>query len=85
MAHIGAVHKILLSENGSMALTIAGGFNSRDRSIRLWNTDDGEMITEFTPDVKISSLIMTYDSKYVVLEIQGKLAKFEMLHGTVGS
>ena len=75
--HSGPVHKILLS--GNSALTIAGPFNSRDRSVRLWNTQTGKMITEYTPDVKISSVIATNNFRFLVFEIQGKLVKFELL------
>ena len=78
-AHSGPVHQILLSGSGKLALTIAGAFNSRDRSIRLWKTKNGALVTEFTPDVKISSMTMTNDGKFTILEIQGKLVKFELV------
>ena len=78
-AHNGPVHQVLLSGSGKLALTIAGAFNSRDRSIRLWKTKNGALVTEFTPDVKISSMTMTNDGKFTILEIQGKLVKFELV------
>eukprot|EP00794_Sanderia_malayensis_P012962 gene12962-14292_t len=80
-AHSGPVHQILVSQTADQVLTIAGAFNSRDRSVRLWRMRNGHMITEYTPDVKISSMLATKDFRFVVFEIQGKLVKFELLHG----
>ena len=83
-AHLGVIHKMYLlkndqSENCGSLLTIAGGFNSRDRSLRLWDVRMKKMVTELTPDVKISNIVVTEDFRYFVLDIQGNLAKF-LLH-----
>ena len=78
-AHTGSVHYVLVSETGKMALTIAGVFNSRDRSIRLWDTKTGHLIAEYTPDVKVFPIAMTHNGRWVIVEIRGKLVKFELL------
>ncbi|XP_065054750.1 NACHT domain- and WD repeat-containing protein 1-like isoform X2 [Rhopilema esculentum] len=78
-AHTGALQFILLSRKNKMILTVAGAFNSRDRSLRLWNAESGKLITEYTPDVKISSIAMTEDERFIVLEIQGRLIRFELM------
>ena len=78
-AHTGALQFVLLSRKNKMILTVAGAFNSRDRSLRLWNAKSGKLITEYTPDVKISSIAMTEDERFIVLEIQGRLIRFELM------
>ena len=78
-AHIGTVHQILVSETTNLALTIAGVFNSRDRSLRLWDTKSGHLLTEYTPDVKVFPIEITNNGKWVIVEIRGKLVKLELL------
>ena len=78
-AHSSPLHLILTSDTGNKALTIAGVFNSRDRSIRLWNTKNGEMISEFTPDVKVSPITITNNGSLIIVEIRGKFVKMELL------
>ena len=77
-AHIGSVHSIIVSETSNTVMTISGPFNSRDRSIRLWDTKDGHMVTEYTPDVKVFPIAMTNDGKRIIVEIRGKLVKLEL-------
>ena len=78
-AHIGSVHSIIVSETSNTVMSISGVFNSRDRSIRLWDTKDGHMVAEYTPDVKVFPIAMTNDGQRIIVEIRGKLVKLELL------
>ena len=78
-AHACPLHFLLASESCNTALTIAGVFDSRDRSIRLWDTKNGRMLTEYTPDVKILPIKIANDSRYIIVEVRGKLVKLELL------
>lgn len=80
-AHACPLQFILASDNFCTALTITGVFDSRDRSIRIWNARNGRMLTEYTPDVKISPVCIASDASFVVVEIRGKLVKLDLLSG----
>lgn len=37
------------------------------------------MLTEYTPDVKILPIKIANDSRYIIVEVRGKLVKLELL------
>ena len=70
-AHLGSVHRISTTDDGTVAMTTAGGLDSKDRSIRFWNLDKDrmELLTVFTPDAKVSSMNISSDGFFVALEL----------------
>ena len=70
-AHLGAVHRIYTTDDGTVAMTTAGGLDSKDRSIRFWrmHNDEITLLTVFTPDAKVSSMNLSGDGHLVALEI----------------
>lgn len=70
-AHLGAVHRIYVTDDGSVAMTTAGGLDSKDRSIRFWKISRNRitLLTVFTPDAKVSSMNLSGDGRLVALEI----------------
>lgn len=70
-AHLGAIHRIYTTDDGSVAMTTAGGLDSKDRSIRFWRTRRNKinLLTVFTPDAKVSSMNLSGDGHLVALEI----------------
>lgn len=70
-AHLGAVHRIYITDDGSVAMTTAGGLDSKDRSIRFWRISRNRitLLTVFTPDAKVSSMNLSGDGRLVALEI----------------
>ena len=70
-AHLGSVHRIYTTDDGTVAMTTAGGLDSKDRSVRLWRLDRDRVdpLTVFTPDAKVSSMNISGDGHLVALEI----------------
>ena len=70
-AHLGAIHRIYTDDDGTVAMTTAGGLDSKDRSIRFWRLykDRIAQLTVFTPDAKVSSMNLSGDGHLVALEI----------------
>lgn len=70
-AHLGAVHRIYITDDGTVAMTTAGGLDSKDRSIRFWRMSRNRitLLTVFTPDAKVSSMNLSGDGHLVALEI----------------
>lgn len=70
-AHLGAIHRIYTTDDGSVAMTTAGGLDSKDRSIRFWRMRKNRitLLTVFTPDAKVSSMNLSGDGHIVALEI----------------
>ena len=71
LAHLGAIHRIYTTDDGSVAMTTAGGLDSKDRSIRFWRIRKNRitLLTVFTPDAKVSSMNLSGDGHLVALEI----------------
>lgn len=70
-AHLGAIHRIYTTNDGTVAMTTAGGLDSKDRSIRFWRISRNKitLLTVFTPDAKVSSMNLSGDGHLVALEI----------------
>ena len=70
-AHLGAIHRIYTTADGSVAMTTAGGLDSKDRSIHFWRIRKNRitLLTVFTPDAKVSSMNLSGDGHLVALEI----------------
>lgn len=70
-AHLGAIHRVYTTDDGSVAMTTAGGLDSKDRSIRFWRMRKNRitLLTVFTPDAKVSSMNLSGDGHLVALEI----------------
>lgn len=70
-AHLGAIHRIYTTNDGSVAMTTAGGLDSKDRSICFWRLSKTKLTlsTVFTPDAKVSSMNLSGDGQLVALEI----------------
>lgn len=70
-AHLGAIHRIYTTNDGSVAMTTAGGLDSKDRSICFWRLSKTKLtlFTVFTPDAKVSSMNLSGDGQLVALEI----------------
>lgn len=70
-AHLGTIHRIYTTDDGTVAMTTAGGLDSKDRSIRFWrlHKDKISLLTVFTPDAKVSSMNLSGDGHLVALEI----------------
>ncbi|XP_068711765.1 NACHT domain- and WD repeat-containing protein 1-like isoform X2 [Montipora foliosa] len=75
-AHLGSIHRIYTTDDGTVAMTTAGGLDSKDRSIRFWrlHKDHVELLTVFTPDAKVSSMNISSDGHFVALEITDVVA-----------
>ena len=71
LAHLGSVHRIYTIDDGTIAMTTAGGLDSKDRSIRFWrlHKDRIALLAVFTPDAKVSSMNISGDGHLVALEI----------------
>ena len=82
-AHLGAIHRIYTTDDGSFAMTTAGGLDSKDRSIRIWRMRKNRMtlLTVFTPDAKVSSMNLSGDGHLVALEIT-EVVPFVLVRGT---
>lgn len=70
-AHLGAIHRIYTTNDGSVAMTTAGGLDAKDRSIRFWRLCKSKLtlFTVFTPDAKVSSMNLSGDGQLVALEV----------------
>ena len=66
--HTEPVKGICLSRDGRRALTYIP-LGHRDRTIRLWDIVDGTMISAFTPDLAVSSCVMSDDGEQVAMVI----------------
>lgn len=85
-AHLGSVHGIYTTDDGTVAMTTAGGLDSKDRSIRFWSLhkDRMELLTVFTPDAKVSSMNISSDGVFVALELTD-VVPFVLLRESGGS
>ena len=70
-AHVGSVHRVYTTSDGAVAMTTAGGLDSKDRSIKFWEAKQGgiSLLTVFTPDAKISSMAISSDGHVAALEL----------------
>ena len=82
-AHLGAIHRIYTTNDGSVAMTTAGGLDSKDRSIRFWRLCKSKLtlFTVFTPDAKVSSMNLSGDGQLVALEVT-EVVPFVLVRGT---
>lgn len=84
-AHLGAIHRIYTTNDGAIAMTTAGGLDSKDRSIRFWRVSRTKLtlLTAFTPDAKVSSMNLSADGHLVALEIT-EVVPFILVRGMHG-
>lgn len=66
--HVEPVKGVCLSRDGKRALTYVPQ-GVRDRTVRLWDLVSGTLLASFTPDLPVSSCIMTDDGDQVVMVI----------------
>ena len=66
--HTEPVKGISLSRDGKRALTFVP-LGHKDRTIRLWDILEGTMIAAFTPDLAVSSCVMSDDGEQVAMVI----------------
>ncbi|XP_022796831.1 NACHT and WD repeat domain-containing protein 2-like isoform X2 [Stylophora pistillata] len=66
--HIEPVKGVCLSRDGKRALTYVP-LGVRDRTVRIWNLMSGTLLACFTPDLPVSSCILTDDGDQVAMVI----------------
>ena len=66
--HTEPVKGLCLSKDGKRALTYVP-FAIRDRTVRIWDLLSGSLLASFTPDLPVSSCILTDDGDQVVMVI----------------
>ena len=66
--HSEPVQGLFLSRDGKRALTYVP-LSVRDRTVRIWDLISGTLLASFTPDLPVSSCIMTDDGDQVVMVI----------------
>ena len=66
--HTEPVEGVCMSKDGKRALTYAP-LAIRDRTVRIWDLISGTLLASFTPDLPVSSCILTDDGDQVVMVI----------------
>lgn len=67
--HTAPVSSLKLDPSGGICLSTDK--SCRDRSIRLWDINKGELLAVYTPSTKISACELTLNGSYVVLALEG--------------
>ncbi|XP_076260371.1 NACHT domain- and WD repeat-containing protein 1 isoform X1 [Rhynchophorus ferrugineus] len=68
--HTAPVSSLKLDPSGGLCLSTDS--SCRDRSIRLWDVNKGELLAVYTPSTKITACEVTLNGNYVVLALEGR-------------
>ena len=63
--HEGVISGATFSPNGQFVLTWSGAGRTQDRTIRLWNAVDGQLIRTFHPEASIFGAVFSPDNRYI--------------------
>ncbi|KAI4468136.1 beta transducin-related protein [Holotrichia oblita] len=69
IGHIAPVNLLRLDPTGSLCLSTDS--DGRDRSIRIWDLNKGDLVSVYTPQTNISACEIMRNGQYILLALEG--------------